>query len=64
MIVCVYIGFDIIGTLYGLPMTVDKVWTLEWIVGDRITSGKVFAVDWPTKHMSDHICVNVFLAFS
>jgi len=32
MIVCVYIGFDILGPPYGIAVMGDKVWTLEWIV--------------------------------
>ena len=58
------IGFDIFGPLYGIAVMSHKVWTLERIVCDRITGWKVFAVDWPSEHVTDHIRMDIFLSFS
>lgn len=32
MIVCVYVGFDILGPPYGIAVMGDKVWSFEGIV--------------------------------
>jgi hypothetical protein len=64
VIVCIYVGFDIISPPYRLAVHIDKAIPFEWIVGDRITGWEVFAIDWPAEHIAGHIRMDIFLSLS